>query len=88
MGCSNGGSWESPVGDAVPDVGQALNDSGHSIPVVCSKQPRHVFEEQDGSCVHAPINEAADVVEEPSLIVYSFALSSERERLAWEPGGQ
>jgi hypothetical protein len=71
----------------IADAGQSVNNSGHSVPTVCSEQPWHVLEEHDGSCFHSA-NESADVVKEPSVIVYSFALTSERYGLAGEPCGE
>ena len=47
MACSDVGCAVNPIRSHVPESGQSLHDTGHSVPVVCRQQAPHVLEEQE-----------------------------------------
>jgi hypothetical protein len=65
-----------------------VNDSGHSVPVVCREQPTHVLEHKPaGSWLHSA-NKVADVIEQPPFVVDAGAPAGRGYRLAGEPAAQ
>jgi hypothetical protein len=62
-----------------------VNDSGHSVPAVCSKQPTDVLEHaQPGRWVHSP-DAGDDVIEQPPLVVDALSFACAGHGLAREP---
>ena len=86
VGGFNVGRGENPVAAHVPDRGQSLNDSGHSVAVVCSEQPRDVLEHAQSGVWVKVAESTCDVIEEPSFVGGSGASPGHGYRLAGEAG--
>jgi hypothetical protein len=85
VGCANVGRSNNSPFRSEPVLGQRCEDLVERFSSVGSKDSWDVLQQKPAG-VSSPSN-FADVVDEPSVIVHSFAFPGRADRLAWEPCG-